>query len=325
MSEKWRRFRGAAVAAAVLVIFAADPACAEQLLRLKFQPGEVRSDQLVQEMNQTLRPAGEAPPVLITTTQTMDIRLKVESVDEQGTASVTQTIERIRISMQSAQGVLMDFDSAAGKEPEGMAKMLTPMLDTMIKKPIRLRLTTRGEVREMKLPQGMLESLNKVGGGGQTGNLFTLDRIKQMSEIAVLPEGPVNPGQTWTRKGTLKTPAVGDQIVESTYRYEGSETRNGKVLEKINLSTVFKMEGDKKEGTIGIKEQQSQGTIFLDREAGRIVNSASTTKMKMEMEVFGQKMTQDMETTVTIKPQPPEEVAANAGSKEQRRQFPSTR
>ena len=152
----------------VLVIFAAGSARAEKLLRLKFQPGEVRNDQLVQEMSQSLRPAGDAPPMLITTTQTMDLTLKVESVDEQGTATLTQTIERIRMKMQSAQGVLMEFDSAAGKEPEGMAKMLSPMLDAMIKKPIHMQLTTRGEVRDMKLPQGMLEGMNKVGGGGQS-------------------------------------------------------------------------------------------------------------------------------------------------------------
>ena len=315
MSGKCPWFRGAANAAMVVVILAAGPARAEKLLRLKFQPGEVRNDQLVQEMSQSLRPAGEAPAMSIKTTQIMDLSQKVEAVDEQGTATLTQMIERVRIKMHSAQGVLMDFDSAAGKEPEGMAKMLTPMLDAMIKKPIRMQLSTRGEVRDMKLPQGMLENMNKVGGGGQAGNLFTPDWIKQMAEIAVLPEGPVNPGQTWTRKGTTKTPALGDRVVESTFRYEGSEVRKGKTLEKITLSIAFQPDGDKQEGAIGIKSQETSGTIYLDGEAGRIVDSASQTRMKMDIEVFGQKMAQDLQMTATIKPQAPEGAAASAESK----------
>jgi hypothetical protein len=309
-------FRAAAIAAMIFVFLAAGSAHAEKLLRFKFQPGEVRHDQLVQEMSQTLRPAGAAAPVLITATQTMDLSLKGESVDDQGTAALTQTIERMRMKMQSAQGVMLDFDSATGKEPEGMAKMLTPMLETMIKKPIRLQLTTRGEVRDMKLPQGMIENLNKVGGGGQAGNLFSLDWIKQMAEIAVLPEGPVNPTQTWTRKATTKNSVLGEQIVETTFRYEGSETRDGKTLEKITLAMAFTISGDKKEGKIGIKEQETRGTIYLDGAAGRIVDSVSKTKMKMDIDVFGQKMSQDMDMTVTLKPRVSEEPAANGGNKE---------
>ena len=114
----------------------------------------------------------------------------------------------------------------------------------------------------------------------------------------------------------MKAPALGDQIVESTFRYEGSETRNGKTLEKITVSTAFKTSGDKKEGTIGIKEQETRGTIYLDGEAGRIADSVSKTKMKMDIDVFGQKMTQDMEMTATIKPQSPEGAAPSAGKPE---------
>ena len=174
----------------------------------------------------------------------------------------------------------------------------------MIKKPMRLQTTTRGEVRDMKLPQGMLESMNKVGGGGQAGNLFSPDWMKQMIEIAVLPEGPVKPGDTWARKTTVKNPVLGEQIVESTFCYEGTETRNGKTLDKITFTTAFKAAGDKKEGIIGIKEQATSGTVYLDSASGRIADGVATTKMKMDIEVFGQKMGQDMEMKTTFKPQP---------------------
>jgi hypothetical protein len=290
--------------ALVLAVFAAGTARAEKLLRLKFKPGDVGTEQIVQEMNQTLRPAGDAPPVIMTTMQTMDLTVKVEAADEQGTATVTQTIERMQVKIQSAQGVLLEFDSAEGKEPEGMAKMLTPMLETMLKKPMRLQLTTRGEVRDMKLPQGMLEGMNKVGGGGQAGNLFSPDWMRQMTELAVLPEEPVKPGDTWTRTTPMKAPELGAQTAESTFCYEGPETRDGRTLEKITFSTAFKMAGDQKPGTIGIKEQAGQGTVYLDNELGRIVGGVATTKMKMDIEVFGQKMAQDMEMKTTLRPKP---------------------
>jgi hypothetical protein len=289
-----------ALGVAVALIVLAGSARAEKLLRLKFQPGETRQLQILQEMSQTMRPASDDPAEAITTFLTLDITEKCESVDKQGLAALTQTVERIRIKTQSAQGVLMEFDSATGKQPEGMAKTLTPMLDTMLKKPLTAQLTARGEVRDMKLPQGMLEGMNQRDGGGQLGNLFSPDWMKQLTEIAVLPEGPVKPGDTWTRKTVVNNP-VG---LQSTYRYEGSETRGGKTLERITSTSAVQVEGDKKQVKIGIKEQEVRGTIYFDNDLGRIVESVNATKMKMDMEVFRQKMVLEIEVKTTFQPKP---------------------
>jgi hypothetical protein len=170
----------------------------------------------------------------------------------------------------------------------------------MLKKPLTAQLTARGEVRDMKLPQGMLEGMNQRDGGGQLGNLFSPDWMKQLTEIAVLPEGPVKPGDTWTRKTVVNNP-VG---LQSTYRYEGSETRGGKTLERITSTSAVQVEGDKKQVKIGIKEQEVRGTIYFDNDLGRIVESVNATKMKMDMEVFRQKMVLEIEVKTTFQPKP---------------------
>ena len=43
----------------------------------------------------------------------------------------------------------------------------------------------------------------------------------------VLPEDPPKKGETWTTKVEMNNPAVGKQMVETTYRYEGTKEIDG--------------------------------------------------------------------------------------------------
>lgn len=303
---------------AALTACAADGAQAEKVFRWKLKPGETLKYHMVQDMAQNIRAGENQPPIALSTKMAMDLVWKIDAVDDQGVISLDQTIERIQVKLQSAQGVMLEFDSAAAKEPEGMAKMIAPVFEAMVKKPFRVKMTSRGELKEVKLPQGMLESMTKTA-GIQMGNLVSEDSMKQFGLMSVFPEGPVAPGKTWTQETTMKNPVTGNQVVKTTFRYEGPETRDGKTLDKIALMMNFqpegkKQEGEKKEGEkkeaekteamASLTTSEAKGFLSFDNEAGRVVETTMEMKMKIDMNVMGQKITQDMNIKMHMTPQP---------------------
>ena len=294
------------VACVVAALIAANTgaARAQKILRLKFTPGQTLTYQMVQTMDQSMRQGENAVPMAFTTKQIMDMTWTVESVAAEDAVVIAQKTDRVQMKMQSAQGVIMEYDTASEKEPEGMAQTFAPMYESMVREPTRITLTPRGEVKDMKLPQGMLENMNKSLGGGQTGNVFSEDWMKQIGEMGVLPERPVQPGDTWTREDSLKMPGIGEQKVESLFRYEGSETRAGKTLEKISMSMHFKPGEEKDKGMVALRENEVKGINYFDAESGHVVETFVKMKMKMDINVLGQQMSQDIDMNMEMKLQP---------------------
>ena len=126
---------------------------AEKVFRWKLKPGETLKFRMVQDMAQNMHVGEGKPATAMSTKMTMDMVWKVDSVDDQGVITLDQLIQGIRMKLQSAQGVLMEYDSASGKEPEGMAKMIAPMFDAMLKKPFRTTFTA-GRTQEGQTPAG---------------------------------------------------------------------------------------------------------------------------------------------------------------------------
>jgi hypothetical protein len=285
----------------VALAIAAGVARAEKTLRYKFKPGETIHYVMRQEMVQNV--TAQDKPVKVSMTQTLDMSQKVESVDDEGTASVTQTVERIRMTMTLPQGQGVDYDSASDKAPEGLAAKLAPVFGAVVKQPIKVKITSCGTTRDLKLPEGMLEQMKK--GLGPVAEMFSDDSFRQMANLAVLPEEPVVPGKTWSHQATLKNAMFGKAQVDTTFRYEGEEDRGGKPLEKI--ASTMKMQFGEKIGqaNIAVKQQDNRGTIYFDNTAGRIIESTGKTRMKIEISIAGMKLDQDMEMTIEMKLQPP--------------------
>ncbi len=313
-----RTMRWATMACVVAAVtaWAAASARGEVDMRWKYKAGETIRYTMIQDMIQNVNVPESGGPMKMTMTQTMDLTWRVEAVSPEGVANLTQTIDRVRMKMQGPQGVLIDYDSDSNKEPEGMAKLIGPMYQALVKKPIVLKITDRGQVVDFKMPQGFVESINKMMGGVGLGNLFSEEGLKQMAEVGSLPDKPVKVGDTWERKVAMKASFLGLTSVETTFRYEGQETRDGRTLEKI--STVMQMKSapqgdekakpDAKQPQVGltIDQQENKGTIYFDAAAGKLVESDVKTRMKMDMQVMGKKISQDIDMTVVMKAVPAE-------------------
>ncbi len=290
------------VGLAVTAAFA-HPARGETLLRWKLEKGHKSRFVMAQEMQMTM--VVRENPILITSSSTMEADWEVTEVDDQGVATMTQTVDRIRMKLQGAQGVMMEYDSESDEKPEGMAAMMIPMLEAMVGKPCATKLDAQGNVLEMELPQGLAESVTQIPGRAGLGDMFSEEGMKRMAEIAVFPKEPVNPGDTWSRVATIENPVTGDMTVASAFRYVGKETVDGRELEKIAMEITMSV-GEGGTATVSISDQSSEGLTYFDNVLGRFVRGEATSKMTMQISILGQEMKQEIESTTTTEctPQP---------------------
>jgi hypothetical protein len=265
------------------------------LLRWKFRVGEKSEMVMTQEMRMKMQVKEKA--IEATTTTIMDLALTTTAVDPQGAATIEQTIERARMKMGGIAGLGMDYDSASDKKPEGLAANVAPAFEAITGKPFIVTVNSLGKAVEVKLPEGLKESVSKMPGGAQLSGMFSEEGVKNMTQMATLPEKPVSPGDTWGRKTKMKNPVLGDMTVETTSRYLGFEIRDGKKLEKIALEIKMQF-GEGKDAKAKIVDQDSQGTIYFDNQQGQLVESTSDSKMTLRMSIQGQEFEQVVETKV---------------------------
>jgi hypothetical protein len=285
----------------VLLTFASLPSArADTVLRWKFKPGET----LRYVMHQKMVQKGEVGPAPITVTmnQTAEMSWAVTSVDSDGVASLTQTFTRMRIKMESPQGIMMDYDTASEEEPQGFLTMMAPVFDAMVNKPISMKVDPRGNASDVQIPQAMVDSWKKVPGMEQMGDMFSDEFMEKMSGLGAIPEKAVSPGDTWTDVTEGDLPMIGKMKVETMYEYLGSENRDGKQLEKIRVTQKMDISpGEKPVGIVmKIGEHDSTGITYFDNAAGRFAENQSKSTIKMEGTMGEQPIKMDTEMDIRM-------------------------
>lgn len=281
---------------ALLTIAAVAPARGATTLRWKFTPGETL--RYVMHMKMTMKFDSAAAPVTTTATQVSEMSWVIESVDADGVASVTQTIDRMQMKMISPQGVMIDYDSSGNGETGGMSKMLAPLLEAMVNKPISLKVDPRGQQSDVQVPQSMIDGANKIPG---LGSMLSGDTIGQMSGLGTLPKDAVSEGDVWTNEREISLPTIGKMEVLAKFEYLGKETRDGRELEKIRPTQHMDISPAKEAagGAAKITDQSVSGTTYFDNVAGRFAEAEMTSTMKMEIAVG--EMTMKMETVTEVR------------------------
>lgn len=266
------------------------------LLRWKFRAGEKTEMVMTQEIRTKVKVKERTIETANTTI--MDLAMTTVAVDPQGTATIEQKIERVRMKMEGIPGMGIDYDSASGKKPEGLAASVAPILEALTGKPFMITMNPLGQAVEVKLPEGLKENAAKTPGGAQLSGMFSEEGVKNMMQVATFPEKPLRAGDTWDRKTTMKNPVLGDMTIATTWRYLGAEKRDGRELEKIAVDIKMQF-GEGKDAKVKIADQESQGTIYFDNQQGRIVQSGSNSKMTIQMSIQGQGFEQVVETKQT--------------------------
>jgi hypothetical protein len=282
----------------LLAAAAATPARCDTVLRWKLTPGETL--RFVTQMKMVAKVGNGPAPFTTTSNQTVEMSWVVMSLDADGVASVTQTFDRLRLKMTSPQGVMVDFDSATNGETAGISKALVPFLESIVNKPISVKIDPRGEVSDVQVPQSMLDGMKKVPG---MGSFFSGETLGKLSGLGTLPEEAISKNDVWTTEAGVDVPLFGKMKTQSKFRYLGSEIRDGRRLEKIGYTQqmVVTPATEQSGNTMKVTDQSVSGTTYFDNVAGRVAESDVTSKMKIEVTTAGMTMKTESETQALMK------------------------
>jgi hypothetical protein len=269
-----------------------------------FKPGETLHYVAKQEVVQNL----SSPTISgkMNVGITLDLTWAVQSVDAQQVASLKQMIDRVQMNVDGPKGVKVQYDSVSGKEPEGAAKAAVAGLQTLAKKPMSLKIDPQGKILEVKLPQDVLDEIQKTPALQPLARTFSEEGMKQLLGLSLLPKESLVPGKSWDDESLFENAQAGKQKVKSTYTYVGPKTVEGKPVEQIDsVVTLEVLPPEQQAAKVDITEQHGTGTAYFDAAAGRLLQSTTTMKLKMTVEFGGQSLTSDATTSRTFQLAPP--------------------
>lgn len=285
------------------LLIVAGAATAEEPIRWKLADG----DRFLLEIQQKTESEITTPQGSQATSvdQSTEVGLAVDSVGDGGTASVTQTIERIKFSAQGMIGGPSEYDSSSDTPPQGAAALTAPLFDALVGSPMKMELSSRGEVRSLTVDPKLAETLKENPMAKSMGALMSEEGLRQMASQSamLLPEARPEPGESWTSTVEMPIPGVGVQRVVTTYTYDGKREVEGDNLEVIKTQIEASVQPSDPPGAMAItfSEQQSQGEVLFDSEAGRPVASSLEHQFTMNMNPMGQQVTSKTKQKVTTK------------------------
>jgi hypothetical protein len=278
---------------------AADP------LAWKFAPGLTNRYRMTQDTYLTIN-SGATGDAKTRSLVTIDLSWTVQKVNDDGSAVLKQQIDRLQIKAETGDSQVAEIDSASKEDPQGQAATLVPLLKALTSGSFTVTMTPRGEVKDVEVPEAIIEALKNQPGAAQMGDLATPEGFKKLVGQAsfVLPE-KLEPGVTWTAKTEANMPGVGTQTATTTYRYEGPREVDGKVMEVFSATLDMKFAGG--QVPVEITNQESKGEILFNRAEGRLESSAIKQLNEYKITVTGQPIKQKNEQNVEMKWVPEDE------------------
>lgn len=294
-----RRISG--VVFALIVLHAATDADAQAPLRWKFKLGEKLDYHMVEEMTLTTRgaPLDEASTPL---RQEMDMTWTVVGVKGDGEAVIEQKFHDVKLKMTGPRGEKIEYQSGGDDTTASLAAMVAPIYDALTKGEFEFTMTARGEIKDVKVADEVLQALKNSPGAAMLGDIATAEGLQRMLAkwALVLPEKAPKPGETWRSSIKLKSPTGAEQIVESSHQYEGTKEIDGRTYAVFRPGLEITFSG--KEGApTKVKEQESTGEILFDIEAGRLQSALLKRGLTMDVTVAGQTVEQKVKQTVEVK------------------------
>ena len=253
-------------------------------LAWKFEKGEVLRYEFTQKNARKFETQGQ--DLESTSTLVLNLTWTVNEVEADGTAKITQTIERVRVDMENgSQRLSYDSkadDPAKANETNDSAETLRKFYSIATTEPYSLTINNRGEVLEAQVPPKLADLIREYQFQplADTGGVLSSEGIKKIfvQFFPELPEKPVEPGSTWT--GSLEVPAGALSLTLTTkYTLESQESQTAKISGVVD-TTIKPRPGVP--ATLEIKSQTSSAEYAFDTGSGCLDHSSVSQTIQIE-------------------------------------------
>jgi hypothetical protein len=282
------------------------PAAAAEVLRWKFKPGETLRFSVEQKLTMSMKSMDTERKS--NRTQNVEMSWKVKSVSPDGTAEITQKIERIRMRDEAPPLMPFDFDSDAKKPEQPGYEAVTKQLQSQVGAEFTFKMKPTGEIADIQLSEATLKALREQpspsGGPEPEAAEKALKETLLQSSPPSFPDSSLEPGKTWTSKPARVPLPFATLIMERTFTYQGPDQKSPN-LQLVGIEVTAKIEPiEGADIKAVIRRQEGKGSMTIDGEAGRVVNVRLSQKFDMAVTLMGQSIEQstEMNTSMTLLP-----------------------
>ena len=235
-------------------------------------------------------------------TMTQVFRTVVEEVAADGSATLRQVIESVRVEMRLPTGTIQFDSDTAGPDAGGspMVQAMSAAYRALIGQPVRMVVSPAGAILKVEGFSQLLERvLNAQPGNRVTPellegfrNMFRDDATRDMLAwgVAPFPDRPLHAGDTWQDSGTATVPIVGTSTTRREWTLRDVARTDGRST--AHVAAVFTMEPDPSapQPALGampmpfhLGASSGDSDVLFDLSRGRVQRAITTIVMPVTM------------------------------------------
>lgn len=238
--------------------------------------------------------------VTLQQTMTQVIKIAVDDVAADGTATLKQTFSSVRMEMDGPMGKFSYDTAAPSTSTNPMAQSMGKVLGAMAGETITVVQAPDGTVRSVEGASRIMDKIAKTlpsdpGASALAQALKTSlsdDALKATLEqsFTKLPEGPVKPGDTWKGQMNMGNDMIGKITGSVDFALKALDGSGDAATGRIGVAVVMKQESAPASGPGGmvvkLQEARGEGEMLFEIAKGRI--RKSTMKSSMPSTISGQ-------------------------------------
>jgi Family of unknown function (DUF6263) len=301
---------------------AADGFAQDVTLQYHWTAGDESRTRMTQQTSTTI-PAGQlagAGGGSIESTMTQVFRTLVEAVAADGSATLQQVIESVRVEMRLPSGTIQ-FDSetpGADASTHPMTQAMSAAYRAMIGQPVRMVVSPAGAVQKVEGFSRLLERvlnaqpMDRVAPEMLDGfrNVFHDDATRDMLGwgVAPFPDRPLHPGDTWQDRRTATIPIVGTSTARQEWTLRDVARSDDGATARLTATMTIEPDPSAPPPTLGpmpmplrVGASSGEGDVLFDLSRGRVQRATTTLLMPATMSLRAGADTKTVELRITSK------------------------
>jgi hypothetical protein len=274
----------------------------DTLLRYRWSKGDQVRYRITQKSSVAMRGLPGLGDMTIDQDIVQVVRMIVDDVTPDGTATVRQIFESVRVEQNSIAGKVV-FDSAAPvKTADPAADGLAAVMGGMIGESVTIVMLPTGAVTKVDGMSRIFDKVMKLLPADPIASLVFAQLKDSMGDEAMrsnlgqtfglFPPRAVKMGESWTDQYQAETPILGTMTTVRTSTLKSLDTTSGASIARIGVALTIKQAGGAATpGLLGMTvkspESSSDGEVLFDVTKGRLQKTSSTMDMPMTMSMPG--------------------------------------
>lgn len=280
------------VALLALALAAVPLSAQDATLRYRWNKGEEVRYRITLDTNSTVTgtPVGE---MQVDQTLTQTIKVLVDDVTGDGTATLRQTFESVKMEMNGPMGRL-SYDTAAPRtDPNPMVQPLKQVLGAMVGETITVVQAADGTVRKVEGSSAIVEKIASGLGEDPAAAALTQGLKSMLSDDAMratleqsfskLPANPVKTGDTWNGELSIGNDMIGKIVGAVTFtlkELEGAaDARTARIAVSMQMKQVTAPPAGPNDMKVTLGDARGEGEMVFDVSRGRIRRSTMKSNM----------------------------------------------